>query len=87
MLIGLQTFTIRKVFQNDADIFNTLTFLKSIGINYLELAYVPFDLDFIKMLKHQLDNLDMEVISSQLKMNYIQSNFDEVIKIFTVVLI
>lgn len=81
MIIGLQTFTVRKIFQKESDIINTLTFLKSIGINYIELAYIPFNLQFITMLKKHLDDFGIQVISSQLKMKTIEADFDIIIKI------
>lgn len=84
MLIGLQTFTIRKMFQTEAEIDHTLSSLKKLGINYLELAYYPFKLTKIMTLKKYLDKYQIQVISSQIKYKTIVRNFSEIIKIHQV---
>ncbi len=81
MLIGLQTFTIRRIFQSENDIEKTLKNLKTMGINYLELAYFPFKMEKIKILKKYLEIYQIKVISSQIKYQTIINNFSEIMEI------
>ncbi len=81
MLVGLQTFTIRNIFQTEKDIEQTLKRLKAMGINYLELAYFPFEKEKISILKKYLDQYQVEVISSQIKYKTIIKNFAEIMDI------
>lgn len=79
--ISLQTFTIRKHIQEEKDIDCTFKKLKDIGINYLELSYVDFTLDNIKIIKKYLDKYNIKVLSTQIKLNKIIKNYSEIVKI------
>jgi len=81
MKIGLQTFTIRSFMQHEEDVEQTCKKLQEMGIKYLELAYVPFTLEYAKILQKYLLKYDLKVISSQLKLSVIQSKYSEIIAI------
>lgn len=81
MKIGLQTFTVRKIFQSEQDINYTLDKLRHMGIRYLELAYIPWNQDYIDLLETCLKKYDMKAISSQIKHTVIEKHFDELIRI------
>lgn len=81
MILGLQTFTIRNLIQDEEMIDKILKDLNQLGIKYLELAYVPFTLAYANMLKKYVDKYDMKVISSQLKLKVIQRKFNEVMAV------
>ena len=80
MVIGLQTFTIRNIFQTEDEIDSTLKSLKDMGINYLELAYIPWNIEHITMLKKYLDKYQIQAISTQLTLKTITTNYEQVIK-------
>lgn len=81
MVIGVQTYTVRKIFQTEAEIDSTLKKLSTMGIKYLELAYYPFDSKSIEILCKYLDKYSMKVISCQIKYKIIINEFDEIMEI------
>ena len=81
MIIGVQTYSIRKIFQTEEDIDFTLGKLHDLGIRNLELAYYPFTLESITLLKKYLDKYSMAIISCQIKYKVILKHFDGIINI------
>jgi sugar phosphate isomerase/epimerase len=85
MIIGVQTYTIRKIFQTEEDIDFTLGKLYNFGVRNLELAYYPFNVESIRLLKKYLDKYSMTVTSCQIKYQVIVKKFDEIISILKMI--
>ena len=79
--IALQTFTVRRLMQNENDLDRTLKQLNEMGIRNLELAYIPWTERFIDTLSRYLKKYNINAISSQIKLSVIEKNLDMLIKI------
>lgn len=79
--LGLQTFTVRRLMQNENDLDQTLQKLSDMGIKSLELAYIPWTELFMDTLSRYLKKYDMKAISSQIKLSVIEKNLDLLIKV------
>ncbi len=79
--LGLQTFTVRRLMQNENDLDQTLQRLSDMGIKNLELAYIPWSELYIDTLREYLKKYDMKAISSQIKLSVIEKNLDFLIQV------
>ena len=79
--IALQTFTIRNLIQTEEGLDITLKKLSDLGIKNLELAYIPWTESYIEILSKCLDKYDMNAISSQIKLDIIEANYEFLVKV------
>ena len=79
--IALQTFTVRRLIQNENDLDRTLKQLSEMGIKHLELAYIPWTERFVDTLSRYLKKYNMNAISSQIKLSVIEKNLNMLIKV------
>ncbi len=80
-ILGLQTFTIRKELNNPLEMENALSYVSNLGIKHLELAYIPFETDYINHLEELLAKYNQKAISSQIPLPKIIKNYDQLLTI------
>ncbi len=74
MKLGVQTYTIRELVKNNLR--KTLQDLKDLGIQNIELAYIPLTEQNIIVIK----NSKIKVLSLQLKLKILKKDFDTIVK-------
>jgi sugar phosphate isomerase/epimerase len=81
MKIGLQTFTIRKLIQDEEHIDQTFKIIHEMGIKYLELSYIKFDKQNIDLIEMYMHKYHLKAISSQIPFKDIVKRSMELIRI------